>query len=61
MFRRISINSFVDSAMNGKVGLLIAFQIELGDRNPPRYRRFEDGRADRLTLPIDFARKSDAN
>ena len=50
ILRRIRINSFVDSAMNGKVGLLIAFQIEFGNRNPPRYRGFEDGRPDRLSF-----------
>jgi hypothetical protein len=58
VLRWIGVDSLVSSTVNGKIGLLIAFEVELLDPNRPRDRRLEDGRPNYLASPLHLARQT---
>lgn len=55
VLRRIGINRFIGSTVNGEIGLLVTLNIQPSDPNPTRYRCLEYGSANEFTPPFDFA------
>jgi hypothetical protein len=58
VLRRIGINRFIGSTVNGEIGLLVTLNIQPSDPNSTRYRRLEYGSANEFTPPFDFAWKT---
>src|SRR5207247_297715 len=57
MLGRIDVDGLVGAAVNGEVGLPVAFHVHASDFDRALHRRLEDGREDGLPMPLDFARK----
>src|SRR5207253_7420559 len=58
---RININSFVGTAVNGQVRLLIAIDVERAHDHPPVRRSLPDRSRHNATSPLDFTRKADVH
>src|SRR5439155_14423753 len=57
MLGRIDIDGLVGAAVNGEVGLPVAFQVQASNFDKARHGRLEDRRQDGLPMPLDLARK----
>src|SRR5215467_10419385 len=57
----IAVNRFVFAAVNFKVGLAVALQIQLAKSDAARNGLLEDAGGDRRAVPLAFARETDAD
>src|SRR5437867_2893978 len=61
VLRRVGIHRLVTPAVDGKVGLPIAFHIQRRHANPSCYGRLEDRRANGLATPVDLPLQAHVN
>jgi hypothetical protein len=59
MFDGVGVNGFVYAAVNGQVGLLVAFEVEGVEGGWPINGFFKDGSGDGFALPLDLAGTAD--